>query len=64
MWWLAFCLTVMCLIEQRKLNNADDAVWFNIFSLSKSLRTVLRKNLPIVLPMKYSRWYRHTGLSD
>lgn len=45
MWWLAFCLVVMCLIERRKLENIADAFWFNIFSLSKSQRIALYGDL-------------------
>lgn len=48
MWWLAFCLTVMCLVEQSKLENTDDVVWFNIFSLSKFQCTFLCNDLPIL----------------
>jgi len=33
MWWMAFCLIVMCLIEQKGLENTANAHWFNIFSL-------------------------------
>ena len=35
MWWLVLCMIVMCVIERTKLENVADALWFNIFSLSK-----------------------------
>ena len=35
MWWLALCMIIMCVIERTKLENVADALWFNIFSLSK-----------------------------
>jgi hypothetical protein len=36
----------MCLIEQSKLNDTDNAVWFNIFSLREFHSIVLCKDLP------------------
>lgn len=46
MWWLALCLITMCLIEQNGIENIVNAVWFNIFSLSKCRCTVLCGGLP------------------
>ena len=43
---MAFCLIVMCLIEQVKLSNPENAFWFNIFSLRESQRAALYKDLP------------------
>ncbi|KZT28729.1 TrkH-domain-containing protein [Neolentinus lepideus HHB14362 ss-1] len=37
MWWLAFALFLLCIIEAHNLNNATEATWFNIFQLTFEL---------------------------
>jgi hypothetical protein len=45
MWWMAFCLIVMCLIEQKGLEDTANAHWFNIFSLCKFSYAILYRDL-------------------
>ncbi|TFK48774.1 TrkH-domain-containing protein [Heliocybe sulcata] len=37
MWWLAFALFLLCIIEAHNLNDAAEATWFNIFQLTFEL---------------------------
>lgn len=32
-WWLAFALWLICIMERHQINRSDNEGWFNIFSI-------------------------------